>query len=441
MSGISGDMFLGALIDMGAKTDKLFRLASFLEKNVEDCSQVKLDVQEVERKGFKARRVEVSIKEKESRDSGELLEIASKSLKYLNLPGRARTITMKTLETIVKAEEVIHAGNGELHELGSLDTVIDVVGAVNCLNELNLLENTVIYSTIPPVGGGTIKFSHGETICPTSVTMQILRQGGIPFKGGPIEAELTTPTGAALLANLVQEFIKYYPQMKVKSLGYGAGEKDFKEIPNILRLVLGREACTIKGQITEQKKQGKTGSFDSFFSMDNVAVLETSLDDVTGETLGYLLEKLLRQGAKDVNIIPMYTKKNRPGNIIKIICSEELAEKLVETLMKETGTLGVRVQTCKRYIASRKILTVETKEKGKKFRARAKVSFNNKGEIMNIKPEYDDTLKIAMETGEALRVIQERVKLEARKKMRQEKERLCSLCNPYKTDGKLITAF
>ena len=202
-----------------------------------------------------------------------------------------------------------------------------------------------------------------------------------PFHGGPIEKELATPTGTALLVNLVSEVNSFYPSMVPLKVGYGAGTKEYPEMPAVLRLTLG-----------EASEMGLV--------RDEIAVLETNIDDATGEVLGYTVDRLLAEGAKDVSILPVFTKKNRPAQIVKVIADQKDVAHLSEVLIAETGTLGVRVYYCERHIINRELLMVDLSVMGNKESVRVKVSKNAKGEIIRIKPEYEDLKRLGGENQE-----------------------------------------
>jgi hypothetical protein len=214
--------------------------------------------------------------------------------------------------------------------------------------------------------------------------------------GGPVSSELATPTGVSLLVNLAKEVVRFYPSMKPTGIGYGAGAKDFAEMPNILRIAVGER-------------------WDHQPLRDEIVVLETNLDDVTGEVIGNAVDKLLQEGARDVSVIPMFTKKNRPGHIIKIIADRTTAEHLSKVLMEETGTLGVRLYPCERHILNRETVPIEMEIREAKESINVKVARNRKGEILQIKPEYEEAKRLAKKTGKPLREIVDMVKMKARK--------------------------
>jgi hypothetical protein len=213
--------------------------------------------------------------------------------------------------------------------------------------------------------------------------------------GGPIESELATPTGTSLLVNLAHEVIRFYPLMKPAAIGYGAGTKDFAEMPNVLRITSGEP-------------------LDYQLLRDEIFVLETNLDDVTGETVGHTVDKLFQGGARDVCVIPMFTKKNRPGQILKIIADRTDVERLSRVLIEETGTLGVRIYPCQRHILNRESIPVDILIDDMKEIVNVKVAKDSRGEILHIKPEYDDIKKLADKTNKPLKEITELVKTKAR---------------------------
>ncbi|MEM2123685.1 MAG: nickel pincer cofactor biosynthesis protein LarC, partial [Candidatus Bathyarchaeia archaeon] len=318
-------------------------------------------------------------------------------LESLKLSAGAKRFASDSIKTLVSAEARVHGVDVDevhLHESGSIDTPAEIVGAAAALEDLDLF-NVKVYSTPVAVGGGLLNFSHGIVSSPAPATMEILCSKGFPLIGGPVESELATPTGVSILVNLVQEVSRFHPLMKPTAIGYGAGERDFMEMPNILRITLG-------------------DFLDHQFLRDEISVLETNLDDVTGEILGHTVDRLLQEGARDVCIIPMFTKKNRPGQILKVIVDQVDAERLSQVLMEETGTLGIRVHPCRRYILSRESLTVEVQVDGVKEFVKIKVAKDGEGGIMRIKPEYDDVERIARKTGRPLREIMELAEMKAR---------------------------
>lgn len=259
------------------------------------------------------------------------------------------------------------------HEASSIDTAIDIIGSAIALDDLKLFSDQII-STQVAVGGGTLTFSHGTTSNPASAILEIFRGSDIVICGGQVKEELTTPTGASLLVNLADRCSEFYPTMKIKSIGYGAGSKDFDGFSNVLKIVKGE-------------------SIDEF-QLDTVQILETNLDDVSGETIGHMIDKLIANGAKDVTVTGAITKKGRPTNLVSIICDPSVTNRLMSILVSETGTLGVRVRSSNRYIVPRIIVTVPIIVQGKNFTVRCKI-VKHEETIKHFKVESDDIKSIS----------------------------------------------
>ena len=341
-SGVAGDMILAALLDLGADTEKVISAIKSLENPEYGYKNIKIKINQVMRGEFKATQIDVTSESASKRHGSELIDIVEKAAENLALSTKAKQFASKSIRTLVGAEADLHKtsfDDAHLHEVALVDTAAEILGVAVALDDLGLFD-AKIYSTPVAVGGGTFKFSHGTVSSPAPATLAILQSKNFPFQGGPIEAELATPTGVSILVNLVDEVSRFYPPMVPLKIGYGAGTKEFAQMPAVLRLTMGN-------------------SIDNEIVKDEIAVLETNIDDATGEVLGYTLDKLLNEGAKDVSIIPMYTKKNRPGQIIKVIADQKDVHHLSQVLIDETGTLGVRVYFCERHIIDRELYTVD----------------------------------------------------------------------------------
>jgi pyridinium-3,5-bisthiocarboxylic acid mononucleotide nickel chelatase len=400
-SGIAGDIILAALIDLGANVDKVVSAIKTLENPEFGYKRVKVEINQVVRGHFKASQIDVTSESASKRHGNELITIVEKAAENLALPAKAKTFASAVIHTLVGTEADLHRtsfDDAHLHEVALVDTAAEILGIAVALEDLGLFE-AEIYSTPLAVGGGTIKFSHGITSSPAPATLAILQAKKFAFQGGPIEAELATPTGAAILTNLVQKVTSFYPAMVPLKVGYGTGTKEFTQTPAPLRVTMGTPLnCS-----TEK---------------DKIVVLETNLDDVSGEVVGYTLEKLLSEGAKDVSIIPMYTKKNRPGQILKVICEPEDSQHLTEVLIQETGTLGVRVYSCERHIMNRELHNIELSAVGNKQSIRVKVAKDASGKIIQIKPEFEDLKALAEKTKLPLRELSEKAISKAREVIR-----------------------
>jgi uncharacterized protein (TIGR00299 family) protein len=397
-SGVAGDMILGALIDLGANVEKITSAVKSLENPEYGYKNIKIKINQVMRGEFKATQIDVTSKSAQKTRGSELVDIVEKAAGNLELSQKAKQFASKVIRTLVGAEADLHKtsfDDAHLHEVAMVDTAAEILGSAVALDDLGLFD-AKIYSTPVAVGGGTFKFSHGIVSSPAPATLAILQSKKFPFQGGPIEAELATPTGVSILVNLVDEVTRFYPSMAPLKIGYGAGTKEFAQMPTVLRLTL-----------------------DTGLVKDEIAVLETNIDDATGEVLGYTLEKLLNEGAKDVSIIPMYTKKNRPGQIIKVIADQKDVEHLSKVLIDETGTLGVRVYFCERHIINRELHTVDLLVMGNKETVRVKVAKNQNGDITHIKPEYEDLKKLAEKTKKPLKELSEIVVSRAREVLKK----------------------
>lgn len=397
-AGISGDMILGALVDLGADLEKIDEAMRRVRESLEGCKSLQFTVREVTRRGFRAKKVDIKADDVAARSGKELKDGLASSLRSLRLSTEANRLATDALDTLITAEAALHGGRDDevhLHEAGSADTIADIVGTVVALDDLALLRSTAVYSTPVAVGGGLLTFSHGTVSTPAPATLEILRSKAFPMIGGPLEAELATPTGVSLLANLVNTRSSFYPPLRPGKVGYGAGAADHLQTPNILRIVVG-----------EPLEYG--------LASDEIDVLETNLDDISGEIIGHTVERLMEEGAKDVSIIPMSTKKNRPGQIIKVIADKEDAQRLARVLVEETGTLGVRDFPCRRHILLRDVASVDVRIDETSAPVRVKIARDLSGKIVQIKPEYDDVRRLAREAHVPYRTVMEMVTRKAR---------------------------
>jgi len=386
-AGISGDMLLGALLDLGVREGLLSELAQAVANAASWCRGLEVRAEDVIRGGFKAKRVLIKADEKRPATGEELLSALLKALKTLSLSEQAAELAKATLKTLLEAEAAVHGGEGaHLHELGSVDTLIDILGVAACLEELGLLGRADFLATPVAVGSGLVRFSHGLTPVPAPATLEILRSRSFPFRGGPVEGELATPTGVAILVNLARAAVDFYPQIRPLAVGYGAGSRDLPGVPNVLRVVVGE-------------------SVSPELAPERVCVLETNVDDVDGELLGYVIEKLLSEGALDACVIPVVAKKNRPGHIVRALAREDDAARLAALLMKELGTLGVRALRCERWAAPRELRAIEVEVGGVRRPVRVKVAWGPDGQLLRAKPEFDDLRTLAEAAGVSLREV------------------------------------
>lgn len=370
IAGASGDMILGALIDAGASPDLLQAELAGLK-----LSEFDLSVRKVTKNGFQATKVDVVVgKQPPERHLSQILEIIDHSQLPPSIQERSKAI----FQRIAAVEAGIHNRSLEevhLHELGGTDTIVDVTGTLLALDMLDIAR---VFSSPIPMGRGFIQGAHGQIPLPAPATIQLLR--GIPVVGLDVEAELVTPTGAALLAALVEEFGPV-PEMALEHIGYGAGTRDLP-IPNLLRVLIG----TPQKQAENQAQQ--------------LVVLESNLDDLNPEIYPYVMETLFQNGALDVALVPIHMKKNRPGVQIQVLVEPSLAERMREILFKETSTLGIKQIPASRYSLVRRSVTVKTIY----GEVRVKIASGADGE-KNISPEYEDCQRLARENGIPLKKI------------------------------------
>ncbi len=379
LAGVSGDMFISALLDLGADEGKVIEAMENTASLFKECQKVKINVEKTDKKGIKAKKLSIKILEEEGEGSKgiEMVGKVKEALDEANLSGKAKVLAVETLKTLLEAESIVHGkkmGEVELHEMGGVDTVLDIVGTFTALDDLNILEGKV-FGTPVAVGRGSVKVHHGIYPVPAPATVEILTSRNYPFHGGFVQRELATPTGASILVNLVEKVSPSYPLIKPFKVGYGAGQMDFEEVPNVLRIIFGEEIRSL--------------------FVDRKVLLETNIDDVSGEVLGNLFRKVSREGLLDLCLLPMLTKKNRPGYVLKAVVEEDKAAYFSELIMRETGTLGVRVSSCERFVLRRDTLKLKINFKGVEAEVRVKVARNERGEVVRVKPEFEDLKRLA----------------------------------------------
>ncbi len=387
-SGISGDMTVGALLDAGLEIETL-------EKELKKLglSGYQLEVNKVVKKGISATQFKVKIKEEGvERRFKDILTIFEKS----KLDEEIKKETKKIFFNIAQAESKIHQKDIDkihFHEIGGLDSIIDVTAAVIGIKTLGIEE---IHSSALPVGKGFVKCAHGVIPVPAPATLELLKN--IPTYSGGIESEMITPTGAAIIGTLAKSFGER-PLMKIERIGYGAGEKEFT-IPNLLRVSIGEKILK-----DENLKDG--------YVSDEAVLIETNIDDMNPEFYDYIMDKLFSQGALDVFLTPIQMKKNRPAHMLSIIVYEQNLKEILEVLFSEATTLGVRIREIKRLRLAQQNFIAETKY-GK---IRVKVGIF-KREIKNIAPEYEDCKKMAKQHQVPLKEVYEEAKKIAFNKLR-----------------------
>lgn len=386
-SGVSGDKYLGALIDLGGKTEILRKVVRIVEDNFPGTDHVDVRVQRVERGDIGGQLVTVKSDGKRGKRKGsEILRTAQTCVDKMSLSDWATRFALGTIQTLLQAESKVHGHSSkdvELEELGSPDTLVDVLGVAQLADSVNL-DTATWWSSPISVGRGTTRFSNREYPNPPPAVAEILRQNRFPMQRGEQDGELSTPTGTAITVNLVQKYSHQYPAFKPERIGYGAGSQDLDRVANVLRLTLGQKLGTSH-------------------SHDEIVILETNLDDVSGEIIGHAVERLMSEGARDVTVAPVLMKKSRPGQILSVIASSGMVERMASIMFEETGTLGVRQIPVHRHIANREFSTIELKVGRQTHKVRVKVARATDGRILRAKPEYEDLKRLAHETGMSLR--------------------------------------
>ena len=380
-SGIAGNMIVGAFVDLGANKDELKEI---MEKSAKPFGKIEVNFNKVEKHGISSTYCHVEMLECEH--SIKYTDFIEK-IKRLNLEDSVKETSIKVFERIAKAESKVHGKSLDeihFHEVGLSDAVADVIGSIYGYYSLNFNKQKVIGLPIA-VGGGREKTSHGLIAVPAPAVVEILKDAKIV--GGPVESELATPTGCAIYAEICDEIKEFIPLIKPKKTGYGAGRKDFDH-PNVLRII---ESSDIQ-------------------ESDEIDVIETNLDHLTGEEIGYLFDRLMDLGARDVSITPIIMKKNRQGSLLKVISRRKNREKLIDAIFSETGSLGIRIApNLHRGVAKKEFIKKEFEIQGEKFEVTFKIGYVN-GEIISSRPEYEDLRMISEKTGIPLIKIRELVK-------------------------------
>jgi len=369
-AGISGDMILGALVHLGVPAD-------FIEENIRNIplEAFHLEIGTAARMGIHGQQVKVVVedKDKHTRNYKDIRLLIHES----PLPDTVKGSSLKIFGRLAEVEASIHNCSKDsvhFHELGGVDAIVDVVGAVLCVEWLGIGK---VFASEIPVGKGFITCEHGKLPVPAPATLALL--DGVPVHGTGVSHELVTPTGAAILTSLSQDFGPM-PKMLIRQIGYGVGGRDLKEMPNLLRVVLGEP--------------------DSGREADRVTIVETNIDDMNPEIFGFVMERLFEDGALDVIWIPIFMKKNRPGTMVQVICKEGDREAIERRILSETTATGVRY-----YHAGRTKLPRRTKEAITSYgKVRVKEVSGPTGRVF-VAPEYEDCKRIALEKKVPLKVV------------------------------------
>ncbi len=398
VSGLAGNMFIGAFIDLGADKEKIKDVITNYAKEFGD---IQVDINKKSKSGVMTTFADIQTHDNSARHFPDIInkldEITKEKYSEDNTVIKSVELAKKIFKTLADAESEVHGKNLEelhFHEVGCADAVADIVGASYAYHLLNF-DDEKVYSLPVATGSGCVNTLHGILPVPAPAVLNILKN--IPTIGGEVDTELATPTGSAILVNITDEYTSSMPLLKNKTIGYGSGKKDLK-ILNALRIIKADDD-----------------------SKENViTVLETNIDTLSGEILGGLYDTLLNEGARDVCITPTIMKKNRPGHIVKVITRPENAEHLVNVLMEETGTLGVRMLPhVHRGVAIRENIIHNIKIKDNDEKIRFKIGEIN-GKIIKCSPEYDDLKILSDKTGIPVKDLKDYIEQDYKMNMRSE---------------------
>ncbi len=420
-SGISGDMFLGALVDAGVPPELLQETVAALGV------EARLEISRVQRSGISAVKLDVITCEGKELPREEFWEKQQQEAEHRHdhehshshghehshehdhshshshrglkeireiigraaITGTAKRTAIRIFEVLGAAEAKVHNTNIEeihFHEVGAIDAIVDITCAAVGAEALGV--ESIACSPLN-VGGGTVNCAHGVFPIPTPATLEMLK--GAPIYSGEIQKELVTPTGAAIVKVLASQFGQF-PRMKPEKIGFGAGSRDFKNFPNVLRITVGESLADEAAWMVPE---------------ETIAILEANVDDMTPQLFAYVMDRALQEGALDAFATSVVMKKNRPGMLLTVLCRPEDAQRLMRLIFSETTSLGVRMREEKRARLARRHLAIHTKWGD----VRMKVA-NLNGSISNYAPEYEDCRRIAEQHHVPLKaVMQEALKV------------------------------
>ncbi|MCG3147589.1 MAG: Pyridinium-3,5-bisthiocarboxylic acid mononucleotide nickel insertion protein [Verrucomicrobiae bacterium] len=370
-AGISGDMLLGALLDLGVSEDALRSELAKLKLPGYTISTRRVVKQNIEATKFDCIEV-TSIRSAHHRGYTEIAGMITDS----GLSAKAKRRALNVFKRIGEAEAKIHGvplDSIHFHEVGAVDSIVDIVGTCVAIEMLGADE---IQASPVPLGSGFVETAHGRFPVPAPATLELLK--GIPTQSANIAMELVTPTGAALMAEFCAKFAPI-PAVRVEKIGYGAGSRDLDKTPNVLRAILG--------QVTGAEN-------------DVVAIIETNIDDMNPELFGDVMERVLAAGALDVFWTPVQMKKNRPGTLVTVLCEREATDRLVELLLRQTTSFGVRIHEAYRRKLTRAIVKVPTRY----GEIECKIGRLN-AIVVQRSPEFEACKRAAAQAGVAVREV------------------------------------
>ncbi|MCL6754752.1 nickel pincer cofactor biosynthesis protein LarC [Nostoc sp. CCCryo 231-06] len=404
-TGISGDMCLGALVSLGVPVEYLIEKINGL--GIEQEYQLRAEF--VQRNGQQATKVHVDLvhdrhhhhDHEHSHDHTRQLPEIEQMIIKAGLPLRAEAWSLGVFRQLAVAEGAVHGISPEkvhFHEVGAVDAIVDIVGTCLGLDWLGIESNEsglpLLYCSAFPTGGGTVRAAHGQMAVPVPAVLKLWEMRGCPVYSNGIDRELVTPTGAAIATTLARDFGSP-PAIAIKQIGLGAGTINLP-IPNILRLWVG-ESASLQSNFSDSE--------DSSSNLETISVLETQVDDLNPQAIGYVFEALFAAGAVDVFTQAIAMKKSRPGILLTVICHPENLLSCEAVIFRETTTLGIRRTTQQRAILQREIQQVEI-EYGL---VRVKIAWKGQSPekvIANVQPEYEDCADLARKHNIPWREIQ-----------------------------------
>lgn len=404
IGGVSGDMLLGALLDAGLSLDDLRQELGKLNSGGFEITSTP-----VKRGGIQATLAGVGLNDSgnRTRDWAEFERTIAES----SMSPTIKETSQKVFDLLAKAESAAHGVSKEethLHELGTVDTLVDIVGVIAGFELLGIKK---ISASPFPLSSGTSKSSHGVMAATAAATAEIYRITRAPVRAGGIYGpvgEAVTPTGAAIVATIAS----FEPTSFVaKTAGYGAGNRDPEQHPNVVGIWIGESPEPLS-----ESGSSPASKYGDLTLDTNLMVLETNIDDMTGEALGYLQERLMESGALDAWLTQIQMKKGRPASLLSVLCRPDQENSLARLILRESTTLGVRRRAVERYVADREIISVLLKgtEDGVSIPVKIK---RLDGEVIGIHPEYEDCRELAMHTGRALRDIVDEATAAARQSL------------------------
>jgi pyridinium-3,5-bisthiocarboxylic acid mononucleotide nickel chelatase len=385
IAGISGDMLVAALVDLTGSSDPLVPVAEAIS-GLSCCDTFSFQLHDTNAGGISAKKLTIQASEKNHQNPTDMRESVVEIAKKTGLSEIAKDKATRIIDDLLSADAKFHCSGFPHHVMSSVDTLFDVLGSLAILDHHGFLDGN-IFGTPLVLGSGFTPVAGGEIPCPAPVTLEILCRHRIPYSSCPADMEMTTPSGVAILANITDRIVDSFPPMTPLRAGYGAGSQLLPGRPSVLRVAEGMNSDAIQ---------------------DRIIMLETNLDDVPGETVGYAVERLREAGAVDVFVTTASGKKNRPVQILHIITNQLEYPGLLNILMEETGTLGVRLLDIPRLVAHRSRQIMRVTVGGKAFDISVKTSTVN-GTVLAKKPEYEDLKKIAQQLNIPLKKVRDEV--------------------------------